>query len=360
MVIGIVGGGQLGLMMAEAAIPLGHDVIGLDPDPRCPLSHVAHDMVVASFDDRTAIDVLAARVDVLTYEFENVDETLLAAYEHMLPQTTNALAVAKDRWQEKSFATACGIPTPRYHRYRSVKDGFAPSVIKTTKGGYDGKGQYRIRALADLRELPVPKDDFTFLIEDYVPFDYEISVIATRGKDGSVVTYPVPVNTHAKGILRSSTIGNELPESIVTKAMDHTTKLITSLSYIGTLTVECFVINNTVLFNEFAPRPHNSGHYTIEACNVSQFENHIRAITGMEVVAPHLKQPAVMLNELGEDPPFASRPPYRNCTHHDYRKTERREGRKMGHLTCLLDPDTDWDTIQNHYLGETDGQTTMD
>jgi 5-(carboxyamino)imidazole ribonucleotide synthase len=359
MMIGIVGGGQLGLMMAEAAIPLGHTVVGLDPEPSCPLSHVAQHMIIAPYDDPSAIHDLAAQVDVLTYEFENVDATRLSPYEEQLPQTTHALVVAKDRWNEKTFAVECGIPTPRFARYRDKKDAVVPSIIKTTKGGYDGKGQYWIRTEEDLANAPDQVDDFAYLMEDIVPFDYEISVIATRDQAGNIVTYPIPINTHEQGILRTSYVGTDIPKSIQDEAVRLTRVLITRLSYVGTLAVEYFVWGDQVLFNEFAPRPHNSGHYSIEGCDVSQFENHIRAITGMAVVSPTLRTTTLMINELGQDPPF-SQVSWAGCTYHDYHKTERRAGRKMGHMTCLLGPEVNRTSIVNRLLGEPYEPTNLD
>mgnify|MGYP000687034286 FL=1 len=342
MRIGIIGGGQLGLMMAEAAHLLGHHVIGLDPTPDCPLHHEADDMIVAPYDDEIAFERLVVKSDVLTYEFENVDLTLVHRFEHMIPQKSRGLILSKHRVREKEFARYLRIPTPRFGFAKTKADLFVPSIIKTTMGGYDGKGQHRLVAESDIDHFSFD-GNIEYIIEELIDFDYEISVIATRDRFGHVVTYPIPINEHRDGILHISKIAGDIRSEAYQNAVDYTVRIITNLDYVGTLAVEYFVRGDEVLFNEFAPRPHNSGHYSIEGCDVSQFRNHIRAITGDEVLSPRLKSPTAMINVIGKNVAYYKRSNGYSCHIHDYRKNELRQDRKMGHITYLAPTPEDLD-----------------
>ncbi len=335
MVIGIFGGGQLGMMMAQEAINLGHQVIGLDPNPKCPLSYYATEMITAQYSDKKAFEELVKKTDVITYEFENVDLNFVKEYEYMIPQKKEALLKSKNRIIEKEYAKNLGIPTPSFTKYSSKKEIQIPSVIKTTTGGYDGKGQFYIRSKHDIDHLELSIEN-EYIIEAFLSFDNEISVVATRDQFGNIATYPIPINTHRNGILFTSEIYNQFNVEIIEKAKTYSTKLINELDYVGTLAIEYFIIGNNVVFNEFAPRPHNSGHYTIEGASISQFKNHILAITGEKVIDPKLLQPTIMINVLGQDMAFIDRANELEETYiHMYNKDIAKTDRKMGHITIL-------------------------
>jgi 5-(carboxyamino)imidazole ribonucleotide synthase len=332
--IGIIGGGQLGMMMAEAAKHLGHEVIGLDPNPLCSLNKVTTNMIVAEYSDLEAIKKLIDKSDVVTYEFENVDLEVIEQYKDKIPQKSLALRISRNRLIEKDFACSLGVKTPRYVQIESKKDIFVPSILKTSTGGYDGKGQKLFLSKSEVDQFPF-NHSIMYICEELIDFDYEISVIATRDKKGSIVYFPIPKNTHKNGILFTSYLNQHIPLNVIKKAKHYTKIIIEKLNYIGTFTVEYFVKNNDVIFNEFAPRPHNSGHYSIEACNVSQFENHIRAITNSSLVEPRLLAPTAMLNIIGVEPLELDNLVQNGVFVHDYYKHEVREGRKMGHITIL-------------------------
>lgn len=333
MIIGIIGGGQLGLMMAEAAKKYNHIIIGLDPNDQCPLSFIADEMITADYYDEEAISKLVDLSDVVTYEFENVNLELVSKYENKIPQKRDALYFSRNRLIEKGFAGNLGIPTPKYFKL-DRNNFFYPAIIKTTTGGYDGKGQWKIENQRDVDHIEI-NNQVEYVIEEIVEYDFEISVIVTRDFMKKEVYYPIPINSHRNGILFTSTVFNEIDPLIVSKAKDYTSRIVRELDYIGTLAVEYFVKGNDVIFNEFAPRPHNSGHYTIEGCNVSQFENHIHAITNESVIEPYLQGPTIMINVLGQDNGFVKMCKGENLYHHDYRKSESKNNRKMGHITIV-------------------------
>lgn len=332
MKIGIIGGGQLGLMMAEAATELNHEVIGLDPNKLCPLSTVAH-IIESHYSDEEAFLQLASLCDVLTYEFENVDLNLIHKYESKIPQKASALEFSRHRMTEKEFAALCHIPIPAVKLYTSNDDLTVPSIIKTTMGGYDGKGQYQIKNKTDIDAF-TPESNTEYIVESTVSFDYEISCIMTRDQFGNCEAQPIPVNTHKKGILFLSDVTDTIPKHIQELAIEYTKRIVTQLDYIGTLTVEYFVVGDHVIFNEFAPRPHNSGHFSIEGSTVSQFKNHILAITGQPVQKSSLKQPSLMLNLIGQSIKIIDRfQALNNVFFHDYHKQDIKADRKMGHVT---------------------------
>ena len=351
MIIGIIGGGQLGMMMAEAAKEFNHKVIGLDPNIRCSLSYIADKMIVADYNDIESFNRLYKECDVITYEFENVDLELIDKYIDKIPQKSKGLLKSRDRFIEKTYATSLGIKTVGFRMYENELDGFYPSIIKTTTGGYDGKGQHRINCKEDIDHF-IAKDDLNYIIEELIDFDYEISVIATRDEFGKVVTYPIPVNTHINGILSVSEVGMNIPSSIVKKATQYTVKLIKSLDYVGTMAIEYFVRGKEVIFNEFAPRPHNSGHYTIEGCAHSQYENHILAITHNKVYEPTLVSKSIMVNILGQHIFFKWPFPKSSSFVHMYHKTESRSNRKMGHITTVTDDENVIKSVKSYVQRE--------
>lgn len=351
MKIGIIGGGQLGLMMAEAAKKYGMEIVGLDPNIECPLSRIADEMIIGNYNDRKMFELLVEKTDVVTYEFENVDLDLVTKFQKKIPQKAKGLFYSRNRLIEKKYVNELGITTPSFEEYKLSYQFEKPVIIKTTTGGYDGKGQYVIKNKSDLAKF-IPQFNVEYIVEDLIPFDYEISVIATRDKFDTVVCFPIPSNTHKNGILHTSVIDNTIPRTIKEQAQRHTRRLIKELDYIGTLAVEYFVVGTSVVFNEFAPRPHNSGHYSIEACSVSQFENHIRAITGLEVIQPVLINSSLMLNVLGQDNNLLSQKYEKNIFVHNYFKNGCKENRKMGHITIVDSTRSKLITIKNKIVEE--------
>ena len=323
------------MMMAEAAIELGHEIISLDPNPNCSITRFSKEHIYKDYNDVDALSYINSTCDVITYEFENVNLEVLNIYIDKIPQKLEALRISRDRIVEKHYARRLGITTPKYMELSSSEALFYPSIVKTTTGGYDGKGQYMIDKLEDVNQIDF-NSGFTYICEELIHFDYEISVVASRDVFGNIVTLPIPVNKHVNGILHTSTITNDIPIMIQEKAINFTKRIISNLDYIGTLAVEFFVRGSDVLFNEFAPRPHNSGHYSIEGCTTSQFKNHILAITGEEVITSELVNPTVMLNVLGQNKSYYEHASiFKHCDAHDYYKDSNKHNRKIGHITCM-------------------------
>lgn len=352
MRIGIIGGGQLGMMMAEIACEHGHTIISLDPNPTCSITKYSEIHLAYNFDDLKGIKKLVALCDVLTYEFENVSAKVLRTIEEILPQKIKALTISQNRLLEKSLAVKLSIPTPKMMKLEKETTLFYPSIIKTTTGGYDGIGQHVLRNESDVLQVKLNNNN-EYILEELIDFDYEISVIATKDCYGNVVTYPIPINTHRNQVLYTSVVDRNFPKKISSKAIEYTKDIINSLDYIGTLAVEFFVKDDQLIFNEFAPRPHNSGHYTIEGCNVSQFENHILAITKEAVLKPMLLKSTIMVNVLGKDLDFFHKARnLKSVSIHDYNKKVVRPLRKMGHITITKDSLKECTKTLNHILGE--------
>ncbi len=351
MIIGIIGGGQLGMMMTEPAHKLGHKIIGLDPTNDCPLSFVADDMIIAQYDDVEAFENLVDKCDVITYEFENVNLDLVEKYITLIPQKSKGLKMSKDRLVEKKYARSLGIDTVGFKKIEKIKDLYYPAIVKTTTGGYDGKGQFKLSSKSDIDHIRL-NDKYSYIIEELIEFDYEISVVCTRDCFGNVITYPISKNYHRNGILHTSEIFNDIDPIIQSKAKEYTQRLVTDLDYVGTFAVEYFVVNNKVIFNEFAPRPHNSGHYTIEGATVSQFTNHIHAITGQKVIESTLVGPTIMINVLGQDTAYLKRSHQSASYVHLYHKSVSKIDRKMGHITIVSDKIGNAKIIKNHIIKE--------
>jgi len=337
--IGIIGGGQLGQMMALSAIESGYKIAVLDPDPSCPAACLASTFIQAAYDDEEAFAKLHALSDVVTYEFENVDYELIKKYqpEGKIPQGSFALKIAQNRLNEKDLAKMMGVPVTRFTPVQSKLDllnvKHFPIILKKNRLGYDGKGQWRINSKEEALKarIPFPGD---YIAESVVDFDKEISIVATRFKDG-ITTFEAFENTHENGILRTSIHPADISEDILKEAIGYTELLIASLKYIGVMAIEYFVTQEGVLLNEIAPRPHNSAHGTIEGCDFSQFDCHIAAITGSKPIQPKRIQTTAMLNILGQDLVQAKRRIKNNPqVHlHLYGKAQSRTNRKMGHLT---------------------------
>lgn len=343
--IGIIGGGQLGQMMAISAIYAGHRVITLDPAADCPASRVS-EMIVANYDDVAALRELADRCDVLTYEFENVDADALDAVvkEGQLPQGTDLLRISQNRIKEKAFLFEnVGVTVAPYQVVTSSEDlkgiDFSKNyVLKTATGGYDGHGQKVIRSEEDLVEARKLADSANCVLEEFVNFQMEISVLVS-GNGHDVTVFPVQENIHRNNILSKTIVPARISNELSEKAQAMAVKIAKQLHLSGTLCVEMFVSGDEILVNEIAPRPHNSGHYSIEACDFSQFDTHVLGVLGQTLPEIQLHQPAVMLNVLGQHIEKAEQFVQKNPSAHLhlYGKLEAKHNRKMGHVTVLTD-----------------------
>lgn len=345
--IGIIGGGQLGRMMAIAARYMGYKIAVLDPTPNCPTAQVADVQITAAYDDMEAIKELTKISDVITYEFENVDLEAAAYIEQQgkLPQGAFALEITQNREKEKTTIKELGLPIPSFSIVRNgeeakeaLKHTKFPVVIKTCRGGYDGKGQLKLESEADIEEaIQFAEEQKHCIIEEWITFDKEISVVFSRSVSGDIAFFPLSENEHRDHILYKTTVPAEVNEAVQKKAYHAAELLGEKMNIVGTFAIEMFVREEEIYLNEMAPRPHNSGHYSIEACNVSQFAQHILAICGLPLKEIELLQPAVMLNILGED--VAALLEYlkteTNGYSHLYGKAEIKEKRKMGHITFI-------------------------
>ncbi|MBC6301308.1 5-(carboxyamino)imidazole ribonucleotide synthase [Listeria booriae] len=347
--IGIIGGGQLGRMMALAAKAMGYKVIVLDPTVDAPCAQIADEQIVANYTDLNALKELAEKSDVVTYEFENVDNDALHSIENSvrIPQGSELLSITQDRILEKAYLESLNINLAPYAVIVDRDDieqhinslGY-PAVLKTTQGGYDGKGQYVIQSEEDIDKAVDLLRFGTCVLEAWIPFEREVSVIVARNSEGQIETFPVAENDHKNNILHTTVVPAALDEESIHEAEAIAVKLAEYLHLEGVLAVEMFVTGSGAIYvNELAPRPHNSGHYTIEACNISQFTQHIRAIAGLPLLKPELLRPAMMINILGQhvdgvNEVLAEHPDW---FVHYYGKQEAKIDRKMGHITVLSD-----------------------
>lgn len=347
--IGIIGGGQLGRMMAIAARYMGYRIIVLDPTPNCPTAQIADEQITAPYDDMNAIRELVEKADVVTYEFENVDLEAARYIEAKgkLPQGAYALEVTQNREAEKTLMKENGIPVPPFSIVRDGKECRTalehtsfPAVIKTCRGGYDGKGQLKLESESDIEAaVRFAEQGGTFIIEEWIDFDKEISVVFTRSQDGEIAFFPLAKNVHRDHILAETYAPANVPETVKEKALAAAKVLAEKINVVGTFAIEMFVKGDDIYINEMAPRPHNSGHYTIESCNVSQFEQHIRAICLLPLKKIEQHKPALMINVLGEDVGRAQKALQRlpKASVHLYGKVEAKPKRKMGHITFIAD-----------------------
>jgi 5-(carboxyamino)imidazole ribonucleotide synthase len=341
-VIGILGGGQLGRMLAVAASRLGLRCHVFDPDPGAPAGHVAARLTTAAYDDIAALSAFAQSVDVITYEFENIPTSALDALEAIRPIHPNrrALATSQERMAEKDFLIGLGLQTAPYARVTGLAALEAalarigtPTILKTTRLGYDGKGQVRIMAAGEAPAAWAAMQGADCVLEGFVDFSHEISVIAARGQDGSVACYDPGENVHVGGILHTTTVPARLSPGQRTDAVLIAARILNALDYVGVMGVELFVTPQGLIVNEIAPRVHNSGHWTQNGCAVDQFEQHIRAVAGWPLGDGTRHSDVVMENLIGDDVkrvPALSRE--RNTAIHLYGKAEARPGRKMGHV----------------------------
>lgn len=346
--IGIIGGGQLGRMLTMSAKKMGFQVGVLDPAENCPTAQIADWHILADYDDVLALEEMARRSDVVTYEFENVNVEALAAITEQVPvpQGTDLLAITQDRLLEKSFLEANNIVIAPYSTIISPTDiqeaiesiGY-PCVLKTTRGGYDGKGQYVLKDMTDLAPSMNLLRSGTCELEAWIPFEKELSVIVA-GNGQEFTTFPIVENIHRNNILYQTIApANILPD--VANEIARIAKVIAkAVNLHGVLAIELFLTESgSIYVNELAPRPHNSGHYSIEACNMSQFDAHIRGICGWPLGEVKLLSSAIMVNILGEEleksyQQIMKQPQWQ---FHFYGKEEAKAGRKMGHVTIATD-----------------------
>jgi 5-(carboxyamino)imidazole ribonucleotide synthase len=351
--IGILGGGQLGRMLAMAAARLGLRCQIFSPDPDSPAFDVVLNATCAEYADVEALELFANDVDVITYEFENVPASaalVLSARRPVLPNR-KILETTQDRLAEKDFVTRLGIGTADYadvSTVASLREAIAriglPAVIKTRRFGYDGKGQAIIRPGDDVARIWTELGTKSAILEAFIAFEREISVIAARSADGTVECFDVTENEHRDHILKTSRAPAAIPETLAEEARAIAGKIATALDYVGVLAVEMFVLANgtgpKVLVNEIAPRVHNSGHWTLDGASVSQFEQHIRAIAGWPLAKPVRHGPVTMTNLIGDEvrlyEQWLTVP---GATVHLYGKGQPRPGRKMGHVTEVVPVD---------------------
>jgi 5-(carboxyamino)imidazole ribonucleotide synthase len=350
--IGVLGGGQLGRMLGLAGLPLDQRFTFLDPNPDSP-ARVAGDLIVADYSDEDALDRLAELADVVTYEFENVPASCADRLAESVPvfPTASALEVAQDRLIEKQTLERVGIDVAPFAPAESLDDVRAvaetmgyPVILKRRRGGYDGKGQAVVLHESELEEAFRSVGGANLIVEQLISFDRELSVIAVRGKDGSVVSYPLIENHHKDGILRLSLApAPDLDPFLQRSAEAFAERLMGSLDYVGVLTMELFEFDEQLLVNEIAPRVHNSGHWTIEGAETSQFENHVRACLGLPLGRTDALGWSAMVNLIGEVPPIPKIAKTPGAHIHVYGK-ELRPGRKLGHVTIRSDQPFWWRT----------------
>ena len=349
MRIGIIGAGQLGQMLGFAARKLGHECYFLDPSDNPPAAK-AGPVIQAPFDDQVALSVLADKCGVLTYEFENVPVAALEAIAGETPiyPPLDALRLAQDRLTEKRLFEQLDIPLPGYRVIDSASDLVQaaetiglPLVIKTRRMGYDGKGQFVLKDMDQVETAWQELGGSALIAEQWVRFDYEVSAIGVRSASGEVASYCLTQNEHAGGILRISRAPVDDPQ-LSRKANQYMQVLLDHLDYVGVLALELFVVGDELLANEYAPRVHNSGHWTIEGAETSQFSNHILAISGEKPGPTTSFGHAGMVNLIGEIPNAARE--LSNAAMHDYGKSARQD-RKLGHLTVIADSADERDTL---------------
>jgi 5-(carboxyamino)imidazole ribonucleotide synthase len=345
--LGLLGGGQLGRMFTVAARTLGYRVTVLDPDPLSPAAEFATDHINTSYTEPASLERLAAECAAVTTEFENAPATALDALaaRTVVRPSGSSVAVAQDRRREKGFFREHGFPVGAFAAIESEGDIDAalaqvklPALLKTARFGYDGKGQARIDSREALAKTWGEWKRVPCLLEELLPLEREISVVLARSEDGKVAVFPVAENTHARGVLDITIAPARIPGTLAAEATALATRIATQLDYVGVLAVEMFVVGGKLLMNEMAPRPHNSGHYTIDACRTSQFEQQVRVLCGLPLGDPSQHTPAVMVNLLGDiwrdgEPTWKAVLKHPGAHLHLYGKRDARPGRKMGHVT---------------------------
>ena len=347
--LGVMGGGQLGRMFVQAAQEMGYFTAVLDPDPASPAGLVSHYHIQTDYLDEQGLAQLMQRCAAITTEFENVPAPALrtlGAHRPVAPGA-DAVEIAQDRTKEKAHFVRCGVSCAPYAvletaaQLVAVSDELLPGIVKTARLGYDGKGQLRVRSRAELAAAWDELGNVSCVLEKMLPLKAECSVIVARGRDGHCVNLPVQSNLHRNGILAVTEVfeGN-MPSVLAEQAIKATKSIANQIQYVGVLCVEFFVLqDDTLIVNEMAPRPHNSGHYSLNACDLSQFDLQVRTLTGLPLTQPRQHSPAIMLNLLGDlwvndaTPPWDQVLALPGAHLHLYGKLKASKGRKMGHLT---------------------------
>ena len=354
--LGVLGGGQLGAMFATAARRLGYAVVVWDPDPEAPAHRLADSSLIRPFTDSAARQDFIRRVCAVTYEWENVPADLCEQLERDVPvrPSSRVLRVIQDRIEQKTFLRTHGLPVPAFHAISSPQELRRqtvlehPLVCKTATAGYDGKGQWKIARAEDCAAVEEDlarslRPGSRWILEAWLPFERELSILVVRGMDGAVRTYPLVENVHEEGILRQSTVPADVPATVADQATVMARSAVEALDGVGVFCVELFLMpGGRLLINEVAPRPHNSGHYSLDACTVSQFEQQVRALCGLPLGEVRLLSPTVMLNLIGDEVLLATVSPaaqdlFREpgAVVHVYGKRVVRPQRKMGHISFL-------------------------
>jgi len=359
-VLGVMGGGQLGRMFAHAAQAMGYKVAVLEPSADCPAGQVAERLIAASYTDAGGLAELAQTCVAVTTEFENVPADSMAwlGERSFVAPAASCVSIAQDRILEKRFFVECApnsgvMPAPHktiasHADIDAIDDDLLPGILKTVRMGYDGKGQVRVRTREDVRAAFDAMQGVTCLLEKMLPLAYEVSVLTARGHDGASVVYPIAENVHRDGILFTTTVpGPNVSDACAKQAQDAARAIVAQLGYVGVLCIEFFVLQDgTLVVNEMAPRPHNSGHYTIDACVTSQFAQQVRAMARLPLGDVRQHSPAVMLNILGDvwfegdsetprEPAWDRVLALPGANLHLYGKDDPRRARKMGHVTFV-------------------------
>ena len=351
--LGVLGGGQLGRMFTFAARSMGYEVVVLDPDPHSPAGAIANQHIEADYHDHAALQLLGSTCSAVTTEFENVPADSLRHLERLCPVRPSAMAVAicQDRIQEKTFLQEHGLATAPFQAVfepADLDDAVAslkpPLLLKTAAMGYDGKGQMEVADIEDARAAFDVLGGGPFVLEERVDLKLELSVILARGVDGNITTWPVAENRHLNGILDTTLVPARVDTQVAVRAREMAAVVADALAYCGVMAVEFFLTaSGELLVNEIAPRPHNSGHYTVDASLTSQFEQQVRMLCGLPPGDTALHSPVVMVNLLGDlwrgdkPPPWDAVLSHPQAKLHLYGKRHARPGRKMGHYNCLAD-----------------------
>jgi 5-(carboxyamino)imidazole ribonucleotide synthase len=348
--IGMLGGGQLGRMFTTAAQTLGYNVVVLDPDTHSPAGIIADQHICAKYTDETALSQLAERCDAITTEFENIPAATLAFLEQktVVHPSSKALAATQNRIHEKQFIASLGIPVAPFIAIRSKKDIDSaeltiqfPAILKVATFGYDGKGQVVCQTIDDVHTAFESLEQAECVLEQRINLEREVSTVLARSQSGDICNFPVAENVHINSILHSTTVPSHIAEDHVETVIQMSDKIAAGLSYVGVMAVEFFISKKgDILVNEIAPRPHNSGHFTIDACQTSQFEQQVRMLCGLPAGNSELIEPVVMINILGDvwgnsSPHWDQLLANPEIKLHLYGKKEARIGRKMGHFNVL-------------------------
>lgn len=364
-VIGIIGGGQLGKMLAQSAQRMGYKVAVLDPSADAPARSVCHTFIQADFSDEDALIKLSDMSDVVTYEFENIDAHILKnlVSDYYVPQGSKTVLTLQNRTTEKNAIKESGASIVPFEDISSEEDikAFAkkhsyPLIVKTATGGYDGKGQYYIGSKQELSNENIPFEETEFIVEKYINLSTEVSLTAARSASGEIIYFPLQENLHRNQVLYRTIAPARV--DYFEKAKAEADKIMEALLFVGVFTIEFFIDKNGELYvNEIAPRPHNSAHYTIEACNISQFDAHILSVTDQPLPEVYQHRDAIMMNLLGEDLDRLGLElfDYSEWNVHLYGKSDRKAARKMGHVTILTDDvEAELEKLKTNFEKETD------